>query len=493
MLKQKTYVSLQFPTLIRRHETLIQSQSFSLSCEKHEEYKKGKPNDLISLYFHHKLTGEPAVITDEIKDNEIARCMDIKDKSQDIWFNEADILKANELIETQINQLSKLILVVDNSTDYKSRLVFKNGLCTFKRWVAQLNTLHAYIKNKNTEIIIGRPGTGKTHYTISRLPTLGERTLVVTLSNLVGANFVSRFNRSNTEGKCEFMSYTKARFTDIKHYDTVVFEEASMLSTNELPIILKCIEASNNIIFAGDTNQLPSFLGYGNILYGLLKEFPSNVTLLSKNHRCSQSVSDGMSSILNGQFPAVTDRNTFGTELGNYLKDKEDLIITAFENKTVINWNLICLKYLTGNDSDDLTQLFAVALDIDKITVPLRCTRNISHKEGNSLVYDMFNNELCYVMKEGSKYVISSKLFKHVMYYDNIESILKDFDIAYAMTVHKSQGLEWDYVFFVNDANSWNRTRNLCYVAYTRSKKNTYILTDSKYTGKTITYNNIFR
>lgn len=502
MKKEKTYQSLTFTTVRRRHEHLELTNSRTLSNEKYEEYEKSKPYDFISLYFHYKITGEPPVIDDEIFTNEVQHNLDINDKYRDIWINGNALSNAYRVANSMLEEIKAFIPTVTvNITPLKNLFVKNNlGMYTFRKWKEDLDKLKNMLSERDLHIIIGKPGVGKTHYTIEQLGKGGHH-LVVTLSNLVGANFVSRFNRSSTAGTCEFMSYTKARFTQLENYDTVIFEEASMLSTNELPLMLKCISHSKNVFFCGDTNQLPSFLGFGNILYGLLQEFPDKVVELKRNHRCSAAVVNGMESIMNGAFPKVDTKNDFVAALTDALDNEHNLIIPAFSNSKVREMNLACLTHLADSEGSSVENC------IDKILlknrkIPLRSTSNQKVKNSDGKYgYKFYNNELCKLSKEGPFYVVQSTLYPaHREEFMTLDFLTldeqerpRDFALAYSMTVHKSQGLEWDDVFFVNDANDWLRTRNLCYVAYTRSKKNTYILSSNENTGKKIIYNNIFR
>ena len=505
MKKEKTYQSLTFNTVRRRHEHLELTNSRTLSNEKYEEYEKSEPYDYISLYFHHKITGEPAVINDEIFTNEIQHNLNITEKHKDIWIDNSALSNAYRIANAMIAEVKELIpSCTVNITPIKD-LFIKNdaGMYTFRKWKEGLDKLKSLLVEHDLHIIIGKPGVGKTHYTIDKLG-YGKH-LVVTLSNLVGANFVSRFNRSNRidTATCEFMSYTKARFTPMRNYDTVIFEEASMLSTNELPLMIKCINHCKNVFFCGDTNQLPSFLGFGNILYGLLVEFPDKVVELKENHRCSTEVVNGMESIMHGSFPKVDSKEDFTATLTDALDNEHDFIIPAFMNSTVRKMNQMCLEHLADAENNSIENC------IDKILlknkkIPLRSTSNQKVKNADGTYsYMFYNNELCTLTKEGQYYVVKSKLYpSHRSQFLSLDFLTldeqerpKDFALAYAITVHKSQGLEWDDVFFVNDANDWLRTRNLCYVAYTRSKKNTYILSsnESKNTGNKIIYKNIFR
>lgn len=498
MKKEKTYQVLEFNTIRRRNGHLELTKSTTLSNDKYEDYSKSKPYDFISLYYHWKITGKTPVIDDNIIVNEIMHDLNIQEKYKDIWIDGESLRAAWNQTLARKAELKKIIPNCAERISPLKELFSKNesGLYTFTEWKNDLRALKYWIKERDAKIIIGKPGTGKTHYTIDQIA--GKSTLVVTLSNLVGANFVSRFNKSGKDGSCEFASYTKVRFMDIsRHYDNVVFEEASMLSTNELPLIIKCLHNCDNVFFCGDTNQLPSFLGFGNILYGLITEFPNKVIELKNNHRCSQAVVNGMSSILNGKFPQIYSANQFKALLDNALANDANMIIPAFENKTVHDWNTYCLQTLAGTTENCMENI----LTVKQKKIPVRATQNIKvQKSDGTYEYKFYNNELCDVTKEGKDYVVQSRLYpSHRKSYNSLDFITndeyqpRDFALAYSITVHKSQGLEWDEVFFMNDANDFLRNRNLCYVAYTRSRNNTYIYSSTTSTGKSITYNNIFR
>ncbi|MCO8296602.1 ATP-binding domain-containing protein, partial [Tetragenococcus halophilus] len=50
-----------------------------------------------------------------------------------------------------------------------------------------------------------------------------------------------------------------------------------------------------------------------------------------------------------------------------------------------------------------------------------------------------------------------------------------NFDLAYGLTIHKSQGSEWDTVAYLPNSID---TKNLAYVAVTRAKKKLIIIGD---------------
>ena len=76
-----------------------------------------------------------------------------------------------------------------------------------------------------------------------------------------------------------------------------------------------------------------------------------------------------------------------------------------------------------------------------------------------------------------------------VYQYSDIEQLA----LAYAVTIHKSQGCEFDAVVVALDANYMLQTRNLLYTAVTRAKKLVVIVGAKKTVAKMIRNNETAR
>lgn len=509
--KQKTCKDIQFNTIAydaKHGNRYYLTRSSYLSNEKYEQYKHPAfvPKTLDEAYYYIKFNGSvkfneilPSL---NIIENNIIKKLKIKNKHEDIWFNKNDFKLALE--ETKKDILSLNMIVKFDMRKMNVPAIIQNGdLVCFKHIKDELDRLSKSLKSKqNFKILIGEPGTGKTSFAIDLIKKYGSDTTVISLSNLVGANFKARFDKSNdTSICCEFESYTKARFIP-KYAKTVVFEEASMLSSNEIDIMNEFIEYADNVIICGDTNQLPGFLGLGNVLYGLLTEFPKNAIKLTVNHRCPPDVVETMHQIINdGIFPtpSIVNYSDAQRTFKTFIDNKEDAMQISFSNDTVDRLNSKAIDYLSKDKTTDIHGKIENILS-QGIRIPIRSKENVKverkicDRSDDKFTYLFYNGEMCWLYKNGFDYVVKSKMFNgHVNHYSSVSDILNHFELGYAMTVHKSQGLEFDYVFYYEAENPYFETRNICYVGYTRSKKQSFIIAPVNNVKSQINYKNIFR
>ena len=244
-------------------------------------------------------------------------------------------------------------------------------------------------------------------------------------------------------------------------------------------------------------NSCHLFFGFGSVLYALIETYPEKVTNLTKNYRMSDDTLSNIDSIISRHtLPDIKQLKELEDVIKSYLTDKDDFVMTTFRNDDVEFLNKTTLQILTHRDEiDDMSYLCELAVNAGHV-IPVRSNQRQSYKDKNGNSVDiMFNNELCTLTKIGNQYVVQSKMFKdHQITYSNIFAILKDFSVSYAVTVHRSQGLEWDYAVYVHsNAAAIRMSANLCYVAYTRSRIKSSIFGDTSraYCRQQLAYMNI--
>lgn len=540
---QDEEVEMSFPKLT------FKNGKFELSTSKRKNIFKAAqieelmniscPDDFTELYYllHLNETGaecawRPVLDNKEldissIVESELSKFIEMPQKSADIWFSKLDYEKAIVSFKEAYRSFKKIIREDDLLSKWADTFKAKNvhvitstdgKLKTFKSWKDDADKLLQVLSDNSDKlsIVIGEPGTGKTYKAIEDL--WKQNTLVISLSNLVGSNFESRMRKkykdvTESHGICDHMSYTKLRYADIADlmaYNAVVFEEASMLSIREAHLIMKLLNIGmQKIFFLGDVDQLPSFLGFGSILYGICEELPSRVMHLKKNWRQQEypELIQEMRHIKStGTFIHTLSTDIVDQYALSCLDKDEDFICVTFTNAQVSYLNFMLLQHVIQKlgkqwiESPDLfdktVKNVELALD-NGAKLNLMCRRNIrgeKDKETGRRPALMDNNEICYVTKEGNHFKVQSKMFKdRILKYDTIYDIFKeDFNLGFACTIHKSQGLEFDYVCYYQSGYNANETRNLAYVGYTRSRIKTWVADKNNVKNK-IEMKNIFR
>lgn len=518
MSKTKSYVPITFKKIRLVNGLYEGTKSKTMDVSEYEEYSQLKhPHTFEELYYATMIQDIDFKMSRELVEHELVKLIVGKLEpgrlpSYDIAFRLGDYKTAINLFIKKYESFRKFLNVGD--FDYSllpETLEADDGLVILRKHFDLLNELYEALRDKECRgllhIIIGAPGTGKTQFVSESIRKLfvnsTDEVKVITLSNLAGNNMKARLRRNDVKNiTCS--SYAREHIVgDDKYYKAVVFEEASMLSLAEVPIMLKAITHSKHCYITGDCNQLPGFLGLGNILYAVTSEFGIEKELV-KNYRCSQEVVDCMNHILSGRLPNILPTNSLFDVLTELIKQDANFTITCFTNAMMEKLNIaaMCVKlktdplpYLQANNKADallsLTDKFLCQFK----QMPCRCKKQITIENEGKYEKLFFTSErgIAHLLDSGRIRVISVDVPEHNYEFDSIEKFLWSFEPGYSCTIHRAQGLEWDYAILWNDMNDYTRNSNACYVAYTRSRKKSIILSDDNRSGRAIEYKNIFR
>ena len=94
----------------------------------------------------------------------------------------------------------------------------------------------------------------------------------------------------------------------------------------------------------------------------------------------------------------------------------------------------------------------------------------------NNYDLDVFNGEVGRIIQVIPNHLISVDYGDRIVDYINREQI-RELELAYAMTIHKSQGSEYPIVInVVSNTHKYMLNRNLIYTAWTRAKERLYII-----------------
>ena len=266
--------------------------------------------------------------------------------------------------------------------------------------------------------------------------------------------------------------------------DFIVIDEASMIDIELFDMLLEAVKNDTTILLVGDIHQLES-VGAGAVLRDLLNAKTVNIkhTFLTEVFRQK------------GGSPIID--NSIKINNGEYVLDTSEDFQIFNENSQIDCFNRVREIYLSLYNENDLyeTQILCPSYKgesgIDKLNVSIRDTLN---PEGKTLIYGWNKYRV------GDK-VIMTKNNMELGYYngdigvikeiveDNLTVSVKDADItlsrenfddlslAYAITVHRSQGSEFDNVIVVLPSEPKSLlVRNLFYTAVTRAKRRVFII-----------------
>lgn len=370
-------------------------------------------------------------------------------------------------------------------------------------------------------VITGGPGTGKT-------------TIIKAICNILNENNL-KFNLAAPTGRAakrmqestENVAFTIHRLIGIKpespmpefneentlDCDYVIVDEASMIDIKLMDKLLKALSSKTALILVGDHNQLPS-VGAGNVLKDILDTDIKAVKLKKIFRQAKESnivvnahkINDGLYPILNQKnkdfFFINSNSKNFQNDLLGLVKNRlpnyykldpiNDIQILAPSKKSlwgIVNINDLCQKELNKNPN-----LIKINNRIFKLGDKVMQVRNNYELESlNPDDFDdgVYNGDIGRII-DIDKNMESLK----VEFYDgNIVSYkkedVKDLDLSYAITIHKSQGSEFDCVLIpMMPASFMLLNRNLLYTAITRAKKLVILLGEKKILKQMVRNNN---
>lgn len=370
-------------------------------------------------------------------------------------------------------------------------------------------------------VITGGPGTGKT-------------TIIKAICNILNENNL-KFNLAAPTGRAakrmqestENVAFTIHRLIGIKpespipefneentlDCDYVILDEASMIDIKLMDKLLKALSSKTALILVGDHNQLPS-VGAGNVLKDILDTDIKSVKLKKIFRQAKESnivvnahkINDGLYPILNQKnkdfFFINSNSKKFQNDLLDLVKNRlpnyykldpiNDIQILAPSKKSlwgIVNINDLCQKELNKNPNSIKinNRIFKLG---DKV-MQVRNNYELESLNPDNFDDGVYNGDIGRII-DIDKNMESLK----VEFYDgNIVSYkkedVKDLDLSYAITIHKSQGSEFDCVLIpMMPASFMLLNRNLLYTAITRAKKLVILLGEKKILKQMVRNNN---
>jgi exodeoxyribonuclease V alpha subunit len=358
----------------------------------------------------------------------------------------------------------------------------------------QEEAIKCAIDNK-VMVITGGPGTGKTTIINAVLKVFSKLPINIMLAAPTG-RAAKRMNETTgheakTIHRMLEYSFRKGGFQkddeDPLDCDLLIIDEASMIDTILMHYLLKAIPKEATFILVGDVNQLPS-VGAGNVLKDIISSGVVPVVELNEIFRQAKEsqIIVNAHKINNGVIPSL-DSNQQDTDF--YFIQKEDpedvlRIILELAKDRVPNK----FGFDAFDDIQILTPLHKGVVGAGNLNVELQKTLNPG--EGgvirgnknfrvndkvmqikNNYDKDIFNGDIGIISRinQEEQVVIITFDGRPVEYdYADLDEIV----LAYAVSVHKSQGSEYPAVIIpVVTQHYILLQRNLIYTAVTRGRK----------------------
>lgn len=365
--------------------------------------------------------------------------------------------------------------------------------------------------NKGMLILTGGPGTGKTTTVKGIISLMKNRGLDVALAAPTGRAAKRMSELTGFEAK------TIHRLLEVEYRegssepcfchnlknplecDAVIVDELSMVDVTVFSALLDALPLSCRLIMVGDKNQLPP-VGAGNVLADLIKSKLIGVVSLEKIFRQAMQsmIVSNAHRVVNGEMPVLDNRNSDSdffllNENSRYNAPRKivSLVTSRIPNgygyDALKDIQVLCPSRKGEVGTENLNALLQARLNPPSMEKNELKSRGYILREGDKVMqiknnYDVpwfkndengtgvFNGDIGILTRiDRANDIINVKFDDREAMY-SIENA-REIELAYAMTVHKSQGSEFDAVVIPTiNTPAKLAYRNLFYTALTRAK-----------------------
>lgn len=433
-----------------------------------------------------------------------------------------DIIYLSIFYHTEVSVAQKLLELNQVIDDHKDSLMDKKIIDIQQQ---QGMTLAANQKLAVKEamvsgvlVITGGPGTGKTttiNTIISLLEAQGNEIVLAAPTGRAAKRMTEATGReaqtihrlleiSFLQEDSKRQSFERNEDNPIEA-DVIIIDETSMVDILLMNSLLHAITQGTRLILAGDADQLPS-VGPGNVLKDIIKSECIKVVRLNEIFRQAGESAIVLNAhrINKGEYPVINekDKDFFFMKRAS-VEDVMDTIIELVSHRLP--------KFINSNSKSDIQVLSPMRkspLGINALNSLLQDKlnpadkdkaekefRNIIYREGDKVMQIKNNYNIVWVIRDasGNKVDEGIGIFNgdegiitnvnttdltitvtfddgKIVEYDS--SQLDELELAYAITIHKSQGSEYPVVIIpIHSGPPMLMSRNLLYTAVTRAKK----------------------
>ena len=377
-------------------------------------------------------------------------------------------------------------------------------------------------------ILTGGPGTGKTTTVNGMIALLEQRGEAVALAAPTGRAAKRMTELSGREAKT-LHRLLEVQWNDEEEpvfardeknpleADTVIVDELSMVDAMLFEKLLRALRHDCRLILVGDADQLPA-VGAGSVLQSLLSVGMIPTVQLTEVFRqaLESQIVTGAHAVLAGDMPHMNEKS------GDFFFMKRPSVPAVQE--TILElcscrlpdtygvscWNglqVLCPGRRQALGTEEMNLLLQNLLnpyDSEKNEMKsgnriLRVGDKVMHNRNNyDIIWTRDNGEVGSGVFNGDIGVLEKVNHREetasVRYDDRValytKEDLKDLELAYAITVHKSQGSEFDAVVLTMFRHQKQLCyRNLLYTAITRAKKMLIVVGDEQTMGEMIENN----
>jgi exodeoxyribonuclease V alpha subunit len=413
--------------------------------------------------------------------------------------NKAVYLTRFHQCETGISNRLKALLSMPKSTrevDFARAIQWVQQQLSFQPAENQKDAIRYALENK-VMVITGGPGTGKTTIIKAILKIFSQMKIHIMLAAPTGraAKRMSEMTGHPAKTIHRLLEYSIHKHGFQRNEknpldcDLLIIDEASMIDTILMYHLLKAVPATGTCIFVGDVNQLPS-VGPGNVLKDMIACGSVAVVELNEIFRQAKSsrIVVNAHKINEGKLPAFGQSELFDPNNDFYFIEQDDaekvleIILQLVKQRIPQRFGFDALddiqvltpmhKGIVGaaNLNDQLQSVLNPGNGgITRGDRAFRVNDKVMQIRNN---YDksVFNGDIGRItaIRPEERQVTASFDNRHIVY-DFSE--LDEMVLAYAVSVHKSQGSEYPVVIMpILTQHYILLQRNLIYTAVTRGR-----------------------
>ena len=370
------------------------------------------------------------------------------------------------------------------------------------------------IKNSLTQgimILTGGPGTGKTTTLNAIISLLEEAGLKISLAAPTGRAAKRMSELCKREAKTihrllevEWDENDRQRFkrdeSNPLKSDVVVIDELSMMDISLFESLLRAMSVSCRLILVGDVDQLPS-VGAGNVLHDLISSKAVPVVKLDRVFRqaLKSKIVVNAHEIIKGVMPDLTvdkESDFFMMERAN--ADLTAMLISdlfcerlkkSYGYSSLTDIQVLCPSRKGRCGSVSVNNMLQARINPDDGVKKSLTQKGFTMRVGDKVMQTTNNYDIEWLCDDGTQGVgvfngdigilesIDTRNRSMRIRFDNKVATysgeqIEDVELAYAITVHKSQGSEFDCVILALSGTPYPLCyRNLLYTAVTRAKK----------------------
>ena len=364
---------------------------------------------------------------------------------------------------------------------------------------AQREAVNAVLKYK-VLIVTGGPGTGKTTLVRFILGLMRPKIPSIALAAPTGraAKRITETTGSSSSTIHRLLEATNVGFQRNREnpldQELIIIDETSMIDTLLMDSFLEAVPSASRLIIVGDVDQLPS-VGAGTVLQDFIKS--GSIPVVRLNHIFRQAygsfITVNAHKVRRGELPSV-NKSSKQSDLKDQLQDYY-FIEESDQEKIVEKILLLNTERIPQRFKLDPMKEIQVLTPMHRgITGASQLNRNLQEKinpdakgiehreqwfrvgdkimqQQNDYEKQVFNGDLGRVVDcdQDSKELYVRFEQSHIHYKSNE---LDQLTLAYAITVHKSQGSEYSAVIMpITTHHYMMLQRNLLYTAITRGKQ----------------------